>query len=45
MHPELVDIVNNRQDTRVVFLQLPILSDFSAKLARLVLAANYQNKG
>ena len=45
MHPELVDIVNNREDTRVVFLQLPILSDFSAKLARLVLAANYQNKG
>lgn len=45
MHPELVDIVNNRIDTKVVFLQLPILSEFSAKLARLVLAANYQNKG
>ena len=45
MHPELVEIVNSRNDTRVVFLQFPILSETSAKLARLVLAANYQNKG
>ena len=45
MHPELVEIVNERNDTRVIFLQLPILSEFSAKLARLVLAANYQDKG
>ena len=28
-----------------LFLQLPILSETSAKLARLVLAANYQDKG
>ena len=45
MHPELVEIVNKRNDTRVIFLQLPILSEFSAKLARIVLAANYQDKG
>ena len=45
MHPELVDIANDRKDTKVVFLQLPILSETSAKLARLVLAANYQDKG
>ena len=45
MHPELVELVKERNDTRVVFLQFPILSETSAKLARLVLAAKYQNKG
>ncbi len=45
MHPELLDIAEKRDDTIVVFLQLPILSEFSAKLSRLVLAAGYQNKG
>ena len=45
MHPELVELANERNDTKVVFLQLPILSETSAKLARLVLAANYQGKG
>ena len=45
MHPELVDLVKTRDDTRVIFLQLPILSQMSVKLAKLVLAANYQGKG
>lgn len=45
MHPELVDIAIKRDDTRVIFLQYPIISEMSAKLARLVLAANYQDKG
>ena len=45
IHPELVELTNKRNDLRVVFIQLPILSEMSAKLARLVLAANYQNKG
>ncbi|MBD42145.1 MAG: hypothetical protein CMI92_01685 [Pelagibacteraceae bacterium] len=45
MHPELIDIAEKRDDTKIVFLQLPILSEFSAKLSRLVLAANYQDKG
>ena len=35
MHPELVEIVNKRNDTRVVFLQYPILSEFSAKFASI----------
>ena len=45
MHPELVELANARNDTRVVFLQLPILSKTSVKLAKLVLAAKYQGKG
>ena len=45
MHPELVDIAKIRKDTRVIFLQLPILSETSVKLAKLVLAAKYQDKG
>ena len=45
MHPELVELAKNRNDTKVIFLQFPILSETSAKLARLVLAANYQGKG
>ena len=45
MHPELVELANTRDDTRVIFLQLPILSETSVKLAKLVLAAKYQGKG
>ena len=45
MHPELVELATERDDTRVVFLQLPILSETSAKIARLVLASNYQKMG
>ena len=45
MHPELVALAKERNDTRVVFIQYPILSQTSVKLAKLVLAANYQDKG
>lgn len=45
MHPELVELATKRDDTRVIFLQLPILSQDSVKLAKLVLAAKYQQKG
>ena len=45
MHPELVELAEKRNDTRVVFLQLPILSEMSVKISKMVLAANYQNKG
>ncbi len=45
MHPELIQLVEQRNDTKVVFIQYPILSQTSVKLARLVLAANYQGKG
>ena len=45
MHPELVSLVEERDDTRVIFIQYPILSQTSVKLAKLVLAANYQDKG
>ena len=45
MHPELVELASERDDTKVVFLQLPILSETSAKIARLVLASNYQEMG
>ena len=44
-HAELIEIADERNDTRVFFLQYPILSETSVKLAKLVLAAKYQNKG
>ena len=45
IHPELLKIVDERDDVRVIFLQHPILSESSNTLARIVLAANLQNKG
>ena len=45
VHPELLQIVSERDDTRLVFLQHPILSESSKILARMVIAANMQNKG
>ena len=45
IHPELLKIVDERDDVRVIFLQHPILSENSNTLARIVLAANLQNKG
>ena len=43
--PELLSIVEERDDTRVIFLQHPILSESSNLLAKMVIAANLQNKG
>ena len=45
VHPELLNIVEERDDTRVIFLQHPILSESSNLLAKMVIAANIQNKG
>ena len=45
IHPSLLDLALNRDDTRVVFIQHPILSESSAIIANMVIAANYQNKG
>ena len=45
VHPELMQIVDERDDTRVIFLQHPILSESSNLLSKMVVAANMQNKG
>ena len=45
VHPELLQIVKERDDTRLIFLQHPILSESSKILANMVVAANMQNKG
>ena len=45
VHSELLEIVNEREDTRIIFLQHPILSESSKLLANMVVAANMQNKG
>ena len=45
VHPELLKIANDREDTRVIFLQHPVLSESSRLLANMVVAANMQEKG
>ncbi len=45
VHPELMQIANEREDTRIIFLQHPILSESSKILANMAIAANIQNKG
>ena len=45
VHPELLQIASERKDTRIVFLQHPILSESSKLLANMVIASNMQNKG
>jgi len=45
IHPELMDLAKKRDDTRVIFLQYPILSESSKLIAEMVVAANYQEKG
>ena len=45
VHPELMQIANEREDTRIIFLQHPILSESSKLLANMDIAANIQNKG
>ena len=45
MQSELEEIVNEREDVRVIFLQYPILNESSNILSKMVLAANYQGKG
>ena len=45
VHPELLEIVNERDDTRIIFIQHPVLSESSKLLANMVIAANMQDKG
>ena len=45
IHPELISLAEKRDDTRVVFLQYPILSESSNLIAKMVVAANLQGKG
>ena len=45
IHPELISLAEKRDDTRVIFLQHPILSESSNIIAKMVVAANLQNKG
>ena len=45
VHPELLKIANEREDTRIIFLQHPVLSESSKLLANMVVAANMQKKG
>ena len=45
IHPELMSLIEKRDDTRVVFLQHPILSESSNIIAKMVVAANLQGKG
>ena len=45
IHPELMQLAEERDDVKVVFLQHPILSESSNILAKMVVAAIIQNKG
>ena len=43
IQPELIDLAQRRNDTRIVFLQHPILSENSKLISEMVIAANFQN--
>ena len=45
IHTELISVVEKRDDTRVIFLQHPILSESSNLIAKMVVSANLQGKG
>ncbi len=45
IQPELIEIANERNDVKVIFLQYPILNESSFAISKMVIAANYQNKG
>ncbi len=45
IHPELIQLTNERDDLKVVFLHHPILHPTSTLLAKMVIAASYQDKG
>ena len=45
IHSELISVVEKRDDTRVIFLQHPILNDSSNLIAKMVVSANLQGKG
>ena len=45
IHPELINIVDERNDVRLVFLHFPIISENSKIISKFVIAASFQNKG
>jgi len=45
MHPELIELANERSDVRIIFLQYPILNETSYAISKMVIAANAQDKG
>ena len=45
IQPELIELAQKRDDVRVIFLQHPILGESSYLIAKMVIAANLQNKG
>tara|TARA_B110000438_G_scaffold183849_1_gene175629 strand:- start:73 stop:693 length:621 start_codon:yes stop_codon:yes gene_type:complete len=45
IHPELIDLVESDNNTRVIFIQHPILNESSTVLAKIAIAATMQNKG
>ncbi len=45
IHYELIDLVDERNDVRVIFLQYPIMNETSLLISKMVLAANLQDKG
>jgi len=45
IHSELIDLVQSRDDVRVIFLQYPILNESSKVIAKIAIAANMQGKG
>ena len=45
IHTELISVVEKRDDTRVIFLHHPILSESSNLIAKMVVAANLQGMG
>jgi len=45
IHPELLELAEERDDVRVIFLQHPILNQSSYLIAKMVIAANFQKKG
>ena len=45
IHPELLQLADERDDVRIIFLQHPILSESSKVISKMVIAANYENKG
>ena len=45
IHPELLELVESRDDVRVVFLQHPILNESSKVIAKIAIAASMQGKG
>ena len=45
IHPELIELVESRNDVRVFFLQHPVISESSEVIANIAIAANMQGKG